>query len=154
MAARASQRRSDFRLLLGATIAVLVGGILVAAAILTVTSRDKAPNVRVPQQFGLAVAVHQQVREGGPINIAGLSGNDGFWVATEHHQLVALLVNQPKPRACSLRWRGSLNTFTCNGQPVKSEAMARYRSFVQKRGPRKGLFMVELRKVLPAPSPS
>jgi hypothetical protein len=150
VAARASQRRSDIRLLLGGAIALLVGGILVAAAILAITARGKVPNVKVPQPFGLAVAVHQQVKEGGPINIAGLSGDDGFWVAVEHHQLVALLVHQPKPGACTLRWRGSKNTFTCDDRPVKSQSMARYRSFVQKHGPRKGLFMVELRKVLPA----
>ena len=154
MAARASQRRSDIRLLLGAAIAVLVGGILVAAAILAVTSRGAIPNVKVPQAFGLASDIRQKVREGGPINIAGLSGDDGFWVAIEDHRLVALMVNQPEPASCTLRWRGSLNTFTCDGRPVKSHSAARYRTFVQKRGPRKGLFMVALREVLPAPSPS
>lgn len=153
MAARASQRHSDLRLLIGAGIALLVGGILVAAAILAITARGKIPNVKVAQPFGLAAAVHDQVREGGPINIAGLSGDDGFWVAVENHQLVALLVHQPKPAACTLRWRGSKNTFTCDGKPVQSRSMVRYRSFTQAKGPRKGLYMVELRKVLPAPTP-
>ncbi|MEP6625775.1 MAG: hypothetical protein ABJC79_15105 [Acidimicrobiia bacterium] len=150
MPPRPTQRRSDLRLLLGAAIALLVGGILVAAAILAITARGKIPNVKVPQPFGLADAIHRSVREGGPVNIAGLSGDDGFWVAVEDHQLVALLVHQPKPAACTLRWRGSKNTFTCDDRPVKITEMARYRTFTQASGPRKGLFMVELRKVLPA----
>ncbi len=151
MAARASQRRSDLRLLIGAGIALLVGGILVAAAILAITARGKIPNVKVPQPFGLESAIHQQVHDGGPVNIAGLSGDDGFWVAVEHHHLVALLVHQPKPGACTLRWRGSKNTFTCDDRPVKSTEMARYRSFTKQTGPAKGFYMVALREILPAP---
>ena len=69
------------------------------------------------------------MRTGGPVNIAGLSGDDGFWVAIEDHQLVALLVKQPKPQSCTLRWRGSKNTFTCDDKPVASRNMARFRSF-------------------------
>ncbi len=151
VAPRQSQRRSDIRVLLGAAIAVVVGGILIAAAILAIPSRAKLPNAKVALPFGLAADIHMKVREGGPVNIAGLSGDDGFWVTTEHHQLVARLVAQPKPAACTLRWRGSKNTFPCDNQPVQSVNLARYRSFTQARGPRKGLFMVELRKVLPAP---
>lgn len=152
MPARQSQRRSDLRVLLGAAIAVIVGGILIAAAILAVTSRAKLPNAKVALPFGLAADIHMKVRDGGPVNIAGLSGDDGFWVTTENHKLVALLVDQPKPAACTLRWRGSKNTFTCDNKPVQSANLARYRSFTQAHGPRKGLFMVELRKVLPAPA--
>ena len=106
----------------------------------------------MPQPFGLASYIHENVREGGPINIAGLSGDDGFWVAIEDHQLVALLVKQPAPGACTLRWRGSKDTFTCDDKPVSSTNMARYRSFVQRSGPNKGAYMVALRDVRPAPA--
>ena len=152
MPSKPSQRRSDVRLLLGSAIALIIGGILVAGAILAITSRGKAPDVRVPLAFGLASDIRMKVHDGGPINIAGLSGDDGFWVAIEHHQLVALLVAQPRPAACSLRWRGSKNTFTCDDRRVESVNLARYRSFIQKQGPQKGLFMVRLRTVLPAPA--
>ena len=152
MPSRPSQRRSDIRLLLGSAIALIIGGILVAGAILAITSRGKAPNVRGPLAFGLASDIRMRVHDGGPINIAGLSGDDGFWVAIEDHELVALLVAQPKPAACSLRWRGSKNRFTCDDRPVETVNLARFRSFVRKRGPQKGLFMVRLRTVLPAPA--
>ena len=86
------------------------------------------------------------------VNIAGLSGDDGFWVAIEDHQLVALLVKQPKPQRCTLRWRGSKNTFTCDDKPVASRNMARFRSFTKHRGPLKGSYMVALRDIEPAPN--
>jgi hypothetical protein len=148
---RPQQRRSDIKLLLGSAVGVILGGIVIAAAILAITSRGKAPDVRVPQPFGLASSIHDNVRQGGPINIAGLSGDDGFWVAVEHHRLVALLVKQPQPHACTLRWRGSKDTFTCDDRPVSSRNLARYRSFIQRSGPNKGAYMVALRDVLPAP---
>jgi hypothetical protein len=146
------QRKSDLRLLLGATIGVIIGGVIIAAAILAVTSRGKVPSTRKPVAFGLATAVRQNVEEGGPVNIAGASGDTGFWVALEHGALVALPVNQPAPLSCTLRWRGSQDTFTCDGKRVTSEQLARYRSFVSRSGSTKGLYMVALRDVQPAPA--
>jgi hypothetical protein len=151
--ARPSQRRGDLRLLLGAAVGVILGGVIVAAAILALTARGgHEPDIRKPVPFGSGTAIHEQVRQGGPVNIAGLSGDDGFWVAVEDHQLVALLVKQPRPADCTLRWRGSKDTFTCDDRPVSSRQMARYRSFVQQTGGLKGFYMVALRDVLPPPA--
>jgi hypothetical protein len=149
---RPSQRRGDIKLLLGAGISVLLAGVVIAAAILAVTSGGGTPNIKRPLPFGLESAIHDNVRQGGPINIAGLSGDDGFWVAIEDHRLVALLVKQPKPNACTLRWRGSKDTFTCDDKPVSSRTMARYRSFTSRRGATKGSLMVALRDIEPAPA--
>lgn len=146
------QRKSDIRLLLGATIGVILGGVIIAAAILAVTSRGTVPSIRKPIAFGLAAEVTKNVKKGGPINIAGASGDTGFWVALEDGKPVALLVHQPKPQSCTLRWRGSKNTFFCSGRKVVSRDLARYRSFVSTSGPTKGLYMVALRDVQPAPS--
>jgi hypothetical protein len=148
---RPAQRRGDIKLLLGAAVGVLLGGIVIAAAILAITSRGGTPNLERPVPFGLESDVHERVRQGGPVNIAGLSGDDGFWVAVEDHQLVALLVKQPKPNACTLRWRGSKDTFTCDDKPVASRNMARFRSFTSHHGATKGAFMVALYDVQPAP---
>ena len=143
---------SDIKLLLGAGIAVLLGGVVIAAAILAITARGTGPNIKRPVPFGSEVDIHDRVRTGGPVNIAGLSGDDGFWVAIEDHQLVALLVKQPKPQRCTLRWRGSKNTFTCDDKPVASRNMARFRSFTKRSGPLKGSYMVALRDIEPAPN--
>ncbi len=148
---RRTDRQSDLRLLIGAAVAVIIGGIVVAAAILAVTSGGALPDIRKPQPFGSAADIGKKVKEGGPINMAGLSGDDGFWVALEHGERVALLVDQPGPPPCTLRWRGSKGTFTCNDRPVKTANLARFRSFTSRTGPTKGLYMVELKKVLPAP---
>jgi hypothetical protein len=145
------QRKSDLRLLLGATIGILLGGVIIAAAILAVTSRGAVPSTRKPIAFGLATAVHENVKKGGPVNIAGASGDTGFWVALENGKLVALLVHQPKPQSCTLRWRGSLDSFLCDGRKVAIGDLARYRSFVSKSGPTEGLYMVALRDVQPGP---
>ena len=151
MARSANQRQSDLRLLLGTTVAVLLGGIVIAAAILAITA-DGVPNLRRPQPFGLAVDLRKKVNEGGPLLIAGLSGDDGFWITMENERLVPLLVRQRTPEPCILRWRGSKDTFTCDDRPVDPSTMARYRTSVAENGPAKGLYMVELRKVLPAPA--
>ncbi len=148
------QRKSDLRLVLGATIGIILGGVVIAAAILAVTSRGKVPTTRKPIAFGLGTEVRKNVRSGGPVNIAGASGDTGFWVALEDGELVALLVHQPKPQSCTLRWRGSKNSFLCDGRRVTSDQLARYRSFVSKSGPTKGLYMVALRDVQPAPGAS
>ena len=132
---------------------MIVGGILVAAAILAVTARAKMPNVKVALPFGSATDIHKRVRDGGPVYIAGLSSDDGFWVALEHGRLVALLVHQPKPASCTLRWRGSLHTFTCDNRPVQSRQLVRYASFTRRGGAPNDPFMVKLRTVLPAPAP-
>lgn len=151
---RSGQRRSDIRLLLGAAVGIILGGIVVAAAILAITSRGGVPTTRRPVPFGLEATIHRTVRDGGPVNMAGLSGDDGFWLAIEDHRLVPLLVKQPSPESCTLRWRGSKDTFTCDDRPVRSEEMARFRSFTSKHGRTKGSLMVDLRKVLPAPAQS
>ena len=124
---------------------------MIAAAILAITADGFAPNLRKPQPFGLASDIRAKVREGGPVLIAGLSGDDGFWVTLENDRLVALLVRQPTPASCILRWRGSKGTFTCDDRPVDPTNLARYRSSVAASGPTKDLYMVELRKVLPPP---
>ncbi len=151
---RSAQRSSDIKLLLGAAVGIILGGIVIAAAILAITSRGKGPNLNRPVSFGIEASIHRTVRAGGPINMAGLSGDDGFWLAIEDHRLVPLLVKQPSPESCTLRWRGSKNTFTCDDRPVSSEEMARFRSFTSKQGTTEGSLMVDLRKVLPAPAQS
>jgi hypothetical protein len=150
-ASRPQQRRSDVKLLIGSAVAVLLGGVVIAAAILAITSGGGAPSTRQPIPFGSAADIHARVRDGGPYNIAGLSGDDGFWVAVENHQLVALLVKQPKPDTCTLIWRGSKDTFECDGKPVSSRNMARYLTSTGRTGANKGQFMVRLRKVVPGP---
>jgi hypothetical protein len=146
-----SQRRGDTRLLLGATAAVIVAGLLVAVAILLVTGRAKTPKPTKPITFGIAASLRAKVEDGGPFAYAGTSGDDGFWVALEDGKLVALVVRQPQ-LGCNVKWRGSVDSFTCHDRKVKPGQLQRYRVIVPTAGDRKGQFLVDLRKVEPAPS--
>ena len=62
----APQRRSDIKLLLGAGIAVLLGGIVIAAAILAITARGTAPTSSGRSRSGSEVDIHDRVRAGDP----------------------------------------------------------------------------------------
>ena len=145
-------KRADAKLVIVATAAVIVAGLLVAAAILLVTGRSKTPGNEKPIPFGYAKSLTTKVRAGGPVAFAGTSGDDGFWLALEHGRLVPLLVRQPGPPACVLRWRGSRDTFTCDGRPVTTGSLVRYSTEIPKRGDRKGILLVDLRQVEPAPT--
>jgi hypothetical protein len=144
-------RARDTRLLIGATAAVIVAGLLVAAAILLVTGRAKTPKPTKPITFGVAASLRTKVEDGGPFAYAGTSGDDGFWVAIEDGRLIALVVRQPQ-LGCNVKWRGSVDSFTCGDRKVRSRQLQRYRVIVPDRGDRKGQFLVDLRDVQPAPA--
>lgn len=147
-----SSRRGDLKLVIGATFAVVVVGLLVAAAILVVTGRSKTPGNEKPIRFGFAKSLTTKVRDGGPVVFAGTSGDDGFWLALERGRLTALLVRQPGPPPCSLRWRGSRDTFTCDGHPVRTTTLARYSTEIPAHGDDQGIFLVDLRHVESRPA--
>ena len=91
-----NQRRSDTKLIIRATAAVLVAGLVIAAAILLVTGRAKTPGLDKPIPFGIASSLRAKVREGGPILLAGTTGDTGFWLTFEDGHLVALDLKKPK----------------------------------------------------------
>lgn len=143
-------RTGDTRLLLGATAAVIVAGVLVAVAILLVTGRAKTPEPTDPVTFGVAKSLREKVATGGPVAYAGTTGDDGFWVAIENGQLVALVVQQPA-LGCNVKWRGSVDSFTCGDRKVDSRDLERYRVVIPARGEEKGRFLVDLRDVQAPP---
>lgn len=144
-------RKGDTRLVVGATAAVIVAGVLVAIAILLVTGRAKTPAPDGPITFGIAKTLRQKVADGGPVAYAGTRGDDGFWVAIEDGRLVALVVQQPR-LGCNVKWRGSVDSFTCGGEKVDSTDLDRYRVVIPKRGDQKGRFLVDLRDVQAPPN--
>lgn len=144
-------RKGDTRLVVGATAAVIVAGVLVAVAILLVTGRAKTPAPDEPITFGVAKTLRDKVAEGGPVAYAGTRGDDGFWVAIEDGELVALVVQQPR-LGCNVRWRGSVDSFTCGGEKVDSTDLDRYRVIIPERGDEKGRFLVDLRDVQAPPN--
>jgi hypothetical protein len=150
-----ASRKGDTRVIVVATLGVLVFGLVVAAAILLITGRAKTPQIKGSIPFGVASSIRQKAKDGGPFAYAGNRGDDGFWVAIENGRLVALKIQKPGTKSCNVIWRGSKNTFVdCNGDPVRIDQLARYATRVPKTGHDKGLLMVDLTRVLPPPASS
>jgi len=145
-------RKGDTRLLVGATLAVVVAGLVVAAAILLLTGRSGTPKLKKPTTFGVAKQVRANIEEGGPLLYAGTSGDTGFWIALEDGRLVAIVVQQPA-LGCHVKWQATRDSFTCKGRKVRSTQLQRYQVTVPERGEQKGDFLVDLRRVQPAPNP-
>ena len=134
-----------------ATLAVLAAGLAIAAAILFVTARAKAPTVRGPIPFGYAKSLEAKVKTGGPVAYAGTTGDTGFWLAIENGELVALKIRRPGTAGCNVRWAGSVDSFLdCNGKRVRMDQLARYPTEIPKRGDDKGILLVDLRHTIPA----
>ncbi len=150
-----ASRKGDTRVIVVATLGVLVFGLVVAAAILLITGRAKTPQIKGSIPFGVASSIRQKAKDGGPFAYAGNRGDDGFWIAIENGRLVALKIQKPGTKSCNVIWRGSKNTFVdCNGHPVRMDQLARYVTRVPKTGHDKGLLMVDLTRVLPPPASS
>jgi hypothetical protein len=150
-----ASRRSDTRVLLIATAAVIGAGLLIAAAILLVSGRADTPAVTGPIPFGFAKSLTTKVEKGGPVAYAGTTGDTGFWLALEDGELVALQIRKPGTDSCNVRWAGSVNSFLdCNGDKVRTTQLARFPTEVPKSGDRKGNLLVDLRHTDPPPDPA
>jgi hypothetical protein len=147
--------RDDRRLLILSTAAVIVAGLLIAGAILAVTSRASPPKVTKPVAFGDAKSLHERIADGGPVAYAGTTGDTGFWLALEDGKLVALKIRKPGTNDCNVRWRGSINSFVdCEGKKIRIDQLARYPTSIPASGDDKGLLLVDLRRTIPPPTGS
>ena len=145
---------NDVKLLIGAAAAVLVAGLLIAAVILVVLNRAGDADYDRPVAFGEALALRNNIAAEGPVNFAGSTGDTGFWIALEDHELVALLVAQTGRGNCNVRFALSKGGFVdCNDTRFETVELARYRSKVPTAGKNKGIFVVDLTEVENAPRP-
>jgi hypothetical protein len=150
-----ASRKGDARVLVLATLAVLVFGLIIAALILFITGRAKTPEITGSIPFGVANSIREKAIDGGPFAYAGNSGDDGFWIAIEDGKVVALKIQKPGTKDCNVVWRGSKDTFVdCNNDPIRIDQLARYPVEVPKHGPNKGLLMVDLSRTIPPPAGS
>ena len=147
--------RSDARLLLTATAAVVAAGVIVAVVLLFATGRSDSPTKYKPFSAGPAKAIKQQLKDGGPFYVPDpFGGNKSILFALENGQVVALSSITPGTTNCSVRWKGSVNRFQdCHGDRFTSEQLDRFEATVDETGSGKGLLFVNLRKKLAAPNP-
>ena len=146
--------RSDAKLLLVATGAVIVAGLLVAAVLLLATGRASSPTKYVAFPAGDATAIRKDLKSGGPFFYPDpFGGNRNILLAIEDGQVVALSDIKPGTKDCRVRWRGSIDSFVdCNDDRVQSSDLARYQSEVGEIGANKGELLVDLRRLEPAPA--
>ena len=145
--------RSDAKILLVATGAVLLAGCLVAAVLLFATGRDAGPSKYAPFPAGSASAIKQQLEDGGPFFFPDpFGGNRNILLGLEGGKVVALSDLVPNTTSCRIRWKGRINSFVdCHGDKLKSTEMDRFESEIGETGSTKGLLLIDLRHKEPAP---
>jgi hypothetical protein len=148
--------RSDAKILIVATGAVVVAGLLVVAVLLFATSRDQGPTKYAPFAAGSASAIKHQLKAGGPFFFPDPFGRDrNILLALEDGKVVALSDVVPHTSSCRVRWRGSLNSFVdCHDDKLHSKELARFQTEVGITGSSKGLLLIDLRHKEPPPNPA
>jgi hypothetical protein len=148
--------KADTRLLLTATLSVLVAGVLVAVVLLFATGQGGSPTKVQPFAAGLASAIRSDLRDGGPFYFPDPFGKkQSILFALENGKIVALATQLPGTTDCLVKWKASVNHFVdCHGTRRTSEELDRYDSYVDPVGENKGILFVDLRHRLPAPQPS
>jgi hypothetical protein len=145
--------RSDAKILLFATGAVVFAGVVVAAVLLLATSRDSGPAKYGPFPAGSAPAIKQQLKDGGPYFYPDPFGGDrNILLALEGGKIVALSDVLPGTTQCRVKWKGTQSSFVdCHGDKITSTALARFQSDVGRTGSTKGLLLIDLRHKDPPP---
>jgi hypothetical protein len=145
--------RSDAKLLLVATGAVVLAGVLVAAVLLLATGRASSPTTYQPFDAGVASSIKQGLKDGGPYFVPDpFGGNRNLLLALEGGKVVALSDIVPGSKDCRVRWRGSINSFVdCHDDKLKSTDLDRYRTEIGLTGDSKGELLIDLRHREPAP---
>jgi hypothetical protein len=146
-------QRSDAKLLLVATGAVVLAGLLVAAVLLLATSRASSPTKYEPFDAGVAKSIEKDLKDGGPYFVPDPFGGDrSILLALEAGKVVALSDIKPGTRDCRIRWRGSIDSFVdCDDDKLESTDLARYQTAIGLTGAHKGELLIDLRHLEPAP---
>jgi hypothetical protein len=113
------RKREDQKLLLGATVAVLlVGGFIIGVLLMTTGGNNP---VCGQLNVGLASGVRSDV-EHGPLFRTG-GGDCGFWLALDNADIAAYRAVQPET-GCTLVWKG--DHWECDGTTTPVSELEQY----------------------------
>jgi hypothetical protein len=113
------QRNADVKLIVAATVAVLLAGFVIVVGLLVATGRgDRVSCGRLP--VGAADAIREEL-EGGPFFQTG-GADCSFWLSLEEGDIVAYKIDQRD--SCSLNV--DREVFVCDDLPVDVETLAQY----------------------------
>jgi hypothetical protein len=148
--------RSDAKILIVATGAVILAGLLVAAVLLLASGRASSPTKYAPFPAGVAQSIKSQLKDGGPYFFPDpFGGNRNILLAIEGGEVVALSDILPNTTDCRVKWRGSLNSFVdCHGDKLRSGELERYQTEIGQVGSNKGELLIDLRHRQAAPNPA
>jgi hypothetical protein len=146
--------RSDAKLLVVATGAIVLAGLLVAAVLLLATGRASSPTRYQPFPAGVASSIKSELKDGGPYFFPDpFGGNRNILLAIEGGKVVALSDILPGTKDCRVRWRGSIDSFVdCHDDKLESNQLDRYRTEIGLTGANKDELLIDLRHREPAPS--
>ena len=147
--------KSDAKLLLTATAAVVAAGVIVAVVLLFATGRGTSPKKYQPFAAGYAKSIKRDLKDGGPYFFPDpFGGEKSILFALENGEVVALSSVLPGTKDCNVRWRGSIDRFVdCHGDKLTSDQLDRYETTIDAAGQGKGLLYVNLKRKDPAPTP-
>ncbi len=121
-------RSADIKLIVGATVGVLLAGFLIAGAAFIAT-RSTGSVVCGQLNIGSATDVRQTLQNGGPYFQTGGAGC-GFWLALADGDIVAYKVEQPQ--TCALKLKG--DHWECGSRTVEVADLAQYPVSIQTVG--------------------
>jgi len=122
-------RSADIKLLVAATVGVLLAGFFIAGAALIAT-RGSGNVVCGQLDIGSAPNIRNTLDNGGPYFQTGGAGC-GFWLALADGDIVAYKVTQP-PQDCSLKLKR--DHWECGGKTVDPTGLAQYPVSIQTVG--------------------
>ena len=141
---RAASRASDIKLLLGATVGVLLVGGMIAGMALIATRGSK--NIVCSQlNIGSASNVRNTLQTGGPYFQTGGAGC-GFWLALDDNDIVAYKAEQPQ-KNCTLKLKR--DHWECGGETLTADRLAQYPLSIRTQ---RGVDVVVVNLGTPAPS--
>ena len=146
--------RQDTRILVVATIAVVVAGLFVAAVLLLATGQGGSPKKYEPFNAGAAVDIKNLVKDGGPYYVPDpFGGSRSILFALEDGNVVALSTVVPNTKDCRVRVKDEGKAFVdCHGDRLETTDLARYPTKVQPSSNGTKILYVDLRTLEPAPS--
>ena len=120
-------RRSDLKIVAGATVAVLLAGFFIAGALLVATRGGKS-TVCTPLPLGHVTDVRKDLESGGPYFRSG-GASCGFWLALDDGDIVAYKTRQ---RGCTLVLKRA--GWQCGGRIVDAASLLQFPVTIQRIG--------------------
>ena len=113
------KRKGDIKVIVGATVAVLLVGFFIFGAMIVTTRGGSGPQCG-QLNIGLASDVRNTLNHGPYFQTGG--GRCGFWLALDNGDIVAYKAVQPS--GCTAHYKR--DHWDCGGQPVPVGQLARY----------------------------